>query len=441
MLKKLLAGLMPKIGTDVTVPCGIDIIDYLNGKIEQNTDGSNKLTVGINSGRFVQIAGPTGVGKTTLAVQLAIGIASYYEGSDVIHADFEKATSETRILSISGGKSRQWIDEHYSIVKNQLYTETLFSLIKDIKHAKLGAQVSSSKSKNNGSYNEENRKDFLVKHPITKETILIPTPIIIDSIAYMQPEDIITGDKMAGNMDPAQVAKKNTAFIKGIVPDVYEAGLIPIMVNHITAKIEINPMVHTKNDLQFLKPEESLPGGKAFMQITDLFLKVTAGPRLKPDEEFGIQGYYVIVELIKSRSNAAGLKGTLVYDQVNGFNNTLTNYVLMKEQGLIGGSGRGYFLTNLPDFKFAQKNILSEYNKGGKFKAAFDDLASKALLKVIPTPKAYFEEIKDEEEPTPPKRIKKIKVKTEDGVITAYQNLDDEKYYLDINCTEEIEIE
>lgn len=53
--------------------------------------------------------------------------------------------------------------------------------------------------------------------------------------------------------------------------------------------------------------------------------------------------------------------------------NTETNYNTLKDNKLIGGAGRGFFLTELPDTKFTQKNFVEKYNSDEQFRSVFDN--------------------------------------------------------------------
>jgi hypothetical protein len=74
----------------------------------------------------------------------------------------------------------------------------------------------------------------------------------------------------------------------------------------------------------------------------------------------------------------------LAYIGQTGFSNEMTNYLLLKEAGLIKMAGKaGASITNMPDFKFQQKNFLTAYAENAKFRDKFNDLVDEYMYKII----------------------------------------------------------
>ena len=61
-------------------------------------------------------------------------------------------------------------------------------------------------------------------------------------------------------MSRTSAAKMNAAVFRQILPELKKSNIILYVINHITQKVEINPMVHTKPQVNFLKQGEELPG-------------------------------------------------------------------------------------------------------------------------------------------------------------------------------------
>ena len=116
-------------------------------------------------------------------------------------------------------------------------------------------------------------------------------------------------------------------------------------------------------------------------------IKLTARKKLDEDSEFGIKGFFVEATFIKSRSTASGVTCMLVYDQVNGFDNLLTNYILVKEMGHLGGGGQGFYLKEYPSVKFTQKKFKEKYKENPEFAEAFNVVAKECLEAFIPRPR------------------------------------------------------
>jgi len=108
-------------------------------------------------------------------------------------------------------------------------------------------------------------------------------------------------------------------------------------------------------------------------------MKFTQKNPLKPDEGFKIKGFEVEVVFCKSRNNASGFSITLIFDQYKGFSNILTNYLILKNNGKLGGGGKGFHLKDLPDVKFNQAGIIDLYNSNKKFRKVFDEGVEEVL--------------------------------------------------------------
>lgn len=354
---------------------GFDLLDYYNGSYA----GEDSVITGLEGGKIITFIGKSGTGKTTLAIQTGCNIVDKYEQSQMIHLDFERATNINRIKTITGWSDKK-LKQKYIHMNRHISTESAFKLIKAIADVKL--QEKDSLEIPSGMYDDDGNEIMM----------LPPTVVLIDSLAVMAPNKIEEDSEMGGSMTASAIAKANTQLFKRIVSPLMDANIILIVVNHINAKIEINPMVKTQAQVNFLKPDETLPGGNAPIYLSNYIFKLVASKKLEPDKEYGIKGFEVVVELIKSRSAAAGLKFTLVFDQANGFDNLLSNYVLLKDNKLIKGAGRGYYLESCPDVKFSQKTFKEKYYENEELRKAFDSEVKRVLMGLIPEPEADFED-------------------------------------------------
>lgn len=220
---------------------GLDMLDFYNAKKYTTPDGEEWISKGIEEGSYIMVIGPSGSGKSTLALQIAKNIVDPYENGQILYKDIENGLNMARVKAIT-----KWDDE--TIREKFLHqnvgvsTERIYAQIKAIHKLKT-----------------ENRGDFTITldgqydrdgNPL--ET-LVPTVVIIDSIALMMPENIADEDEMSGQMSASAVARQNTAFFKRILQPLKEANIIVIGINHITQKIEINPMMHSKPQVNYLK--------------------------------------------------------------------------------------------------------------------------------------------------------------------------------------------
>lgn len=86
-------------------------------------------------------------------------------------------------------------------------------------------------------------------------------------------------------------------------------------------------------------------------------------------------GWHSKLQLIKSRSNRAGLEATLIYDQQYGYNRLLSTYEMIKNAGMVQGAGRSYYLEGLPNIKFSQKQFLSKMEDSIVMRQCFKELS------------------------------------------------------------------
>jgi hypothetical protein len=179
------------------------------------------------------------------------------------------------------------------------------------------------------------------------------------------------------------IAKANTNVFKRIMSPIENANIIVMLVNHLTQKIEIGP-VKSKAQVNYLKQDESIPGGRAVTYLTNTLTKLETGAKLDPDKELGIKGFYLTGILAKSRNTEAGTTFKMVFEQKKGINNLLTNFVNLKDFGRITGAGRSYKLDTCPDIKFSMKEFQNKYYSNPELKEAFDKAVVEEYIKFVP---------------------------------------------------------
>jgi predicted ATP-dependent serine protease len=226
---------------------GFDVIDYLNGNVTTTTDGKRKYNIGVDAGKIITIIGKTGVGKSTLALQIASNIIRRYDQSSLFVLDFEQSNSKDRIRSITG-MSEEEFDQKVSIKKIAISTETVLEMVSQIKKLKIEHKDELLTPNKEGILDEKGKP----------KKILPPTVILVDSIAMMMPRNAVEAEEMTGQMSATQMAKSNTQLFKRVVQPCMEANIIMIFINHITQKVETGP-TPTAASINYLKQNESLP--------------------------------------------------------------------------------------------------------------------------------------------------------------------------------------
>lgn len=358
-----------KLGKETYSPnyrTGIDIMDYRGGRWE----GDRKV-LGICGGKILSIVGKTGSSKSSYAYKIAGEIIKTHENGQVIHLDYERAGNKTRIAHLAGidavdvsANSDKW-----TFLNSGISSETLYQLVKAIHKIKM-----------------DNKEDLIIREEVNGEEVeyFPPTVIIVDSVATMIPDSIIDETELSGQMSASAIARQNNAIFKRITNFITDANITIICINHITKKIEIG-MVKTKAELNFLKQDESLPGGSSCYYLSDSNIKLEPGAKLDPSKDYGIKGFTVIGQYIKSRANAAGYQMTLIFDQENGLDNLLTNIQFLKENKLLLGSGHGYYIEPCPDKKFKLKNVRELYYGDDEFREIFDDYIDSIYTEFLST--------------------------------------------------------
>ena len=190
---------------------GIDIVDYRNGRVE-----GDEILAGVDGGKIFTIIGKSGSGKSTLAIQSAVKIVEPYQNGQVIHLDFENATTSARIKKLS-----HWSDEEinakYIHMNKGIYSESLYKLVKATARIKLenyeSLAIDTGKTDINGN----------------SIYVLPPTVFLVDSWATVVPQDISEEEELSGSMSATSIAKTNNAIIKRIIGCMKEANIMLII--------------------------------------------------------------------------------------------------------------------------------------------------------------------------------------------------------------------
>lgn len=105
---------------------------------------------------------------------------------------------------------------------------------------------------------------------------------------------------------------------------------------------------------------------------------------MKEDKDLCINGRVINCKFIKTRSSFNNKVVPLIYTEKKGFSNVLTNFIYIKEAGLLKGGGRaGFFIEPAPDIKFSQKDFVRTYSTNKKFRKIFDEYMSEHLTNVM----------------------------------------------------------
>ena len=369
--KQNLGGVMPTAFSHLS---GFDIVDYANGGIDPET---GELHVGFREGRIATFIGKSGVGKSTLADQIGFNIVKPFENGVVNIIDTEKSNSLPRLKTLyTGGDNELFAKFNEQVVFNNraTYVENTISMLSEMANLKL-------KLKNELMVE-------VVDVNGKKQKIMPPSVFIIDSWAAHLPkgkiDNMVVEGEAHGNMDGAQGARANNAFLKSFLNPILECNIHIFIVNHLTQIISTNQFNKKTSQLNFLKEDETMPGGTSAYYLADFFAKLEAGAKLTPDSDYGIKGFNTHMTICKSRGNEAGLVYPMIMEQRNGYCPILSNIEFLRQNKRIQGGGRASFLESAPNDKFTLKTVREVFAKSETFREALGAEVDKIFMSRLP---------------------------------------------------------
>ena len=363
---------------DVGYPTGFLVFDFLNGlivhvKSEHVNFKYNSL--GIVDGSIAMFIGRSGSGKTTFAIQSAFEIIRPFETGSVYYDSIEGGVVLSRLETLSKLYGKDLTSR--SIIRDRgINCENVYERIKMIHDIKTSDSDRGNYEYDTGLLNEEG--EMIIK--------LEPTVYILDSLSLLMPAQLTEEEKMSGQMSTTASAKTNAQLFRRVIPLLKSANIILFVINHITEKVDISPFARKKNQLSFLKQDENLPGGRTPVYLANLLVRIDDGAKLKESEGYGIQGSIVELTLIKSRTSAAGNSVNLIFDYNHGFDNELSLFQLLKEEGYVNGAGSHFYLGDHKEIKFAQKDFKTKLAESEELQKIFVEVSKEALSKLIGNP-------------------------------------------------------
>ena len=358
---------------------GIDVLDHRLGYIDMMT---NLPRIGLPTNRMTYIVANSGVGKTTLSTQISRAAWTQYpEMCFTSFYDKEQSMSYQRVATLEPfSVPIPYVIKHMVLINQNIYTETFESGIRELHRIKMEAFAKGVKVPALDSYNNH------IHNPVTGDPEYMPPPtiVILDSLYMLTPQSYEeTSFEDGTNMDNARIVAANSTMLKAVVSLCEEANIMLIVINHIRKKINTSRFP-TPAQLNYLKPDESLPGGDPPIYLSRTLGKLVAGKKLKGDEDYGIDGYVVTWLTLKSLNSRAGMECQMIYDPVRGFDNDLSNLHFLRTSGLL--EGRGWYQIPGHTRKFTLKNFKQLLWDDRDFALAFQAYSLTNLMRIIPTP-------------------------------------------------------
>lgn len=361
---------------DVGYATGFLAFDFLNGTVIHVKTPEKKFkynSIGIVDGSITMVIGRSGCGKTTWLVQTAGNILRRFDKACVWHDDIEGGIVEARRERLTGLFGDD-LKNRYLSRNSGVNSENVYERIKIIHDLKL--ENKEEYQYDTGLYTSRGEKIYKLQ----------PSIYILDSLAMLSPDKYTEQDELSGQMAATATAKANADLFRKVVPLLKSANIMLFVVNHITQNIDINPMAKKKAQLSYLKQDESLPGGKTPVYLSNLLIRFDDNTKLKDTEGLGIAGNVVDLSLLKSRTSNVGKSIPLIFDHKRGFDPELSLLQLLKDMKLVNGAGAYLYLKDRSDYKFSQKQFKDKLIQDEEFRNIFMEVSLEALETLIYDP-------------------------------------------------------
>lgn len=348
------------------------IYDYMNAYQDAVVGQNGMLTPFLNRGMtpgYHSFIGKSQSGKTSLTVKLAGNIVQRYPNSVLYFRDPEKTTTDARIYSLTGWDVETF-ENKLDYVRYGVDHDFLFNDIRRICQIKQ-------------SLRDQIMIDTGLRDAKGKPIKVYPPDVyIVDSLQSLKliddDDEVKTGVRSGNNTDVKDVnvnrhveglvtAGSNKLLLNKLSDMVYQYNIRLILINHIvknTGEIGSNSR-YIQKQMQFLKQDEKLPGGVAYLYQCTNITRAEFGSRLE-DNEFGpdIVGSRNRINMIKNKSNLSGVPVEVIFDQRHGYNSLLSSFNYIQNRGYgLDGSPRGMNLKMCPSYSFTKRNLWEKLVK------------------------------------------------------------------------------
>lgn len=352
-----------KVETEFSVgySTGFLNFDFRNGTIVHarcNEKQFKYYSIGVSDGSMIMVIGRSSSGKTTCTIQMAANIIRPFKTSCIFHDDIEGGITEIRKQQLMKMTADE-MQEKYIGRNTGITAENFYERLKMVHDIKINNRE--SYEYDTGLYDTRGQRIYKLE----------PTVFILDSLAVLMPDKYAGEDELSGQMSETAAAKVNSSIFKRIIPLLKAANIILFVINHINDNVSINPMQKQKAQVAFLKQNETLPGGRKPIYLSNNIIRFDDHSKLKEGDGFDIDGTLVDLTLVKSRSNKTGASATLVFNKEFGFDPDLSLLVLLKDNKRINGAGAYLYIGEHSDMKFSQKKFKEKLNTSPEFKEVF----------------------------------------------------------------------
>ena len=380
----------------ITYKTGFPTIDYAMGNKVNVFDAKGELAesypaLGITGGCYVTVAGKSGLGKTSLVIQIASNIVRPFDNGFVIHYDIERSSSQTRCSTLSRFSINDIREGKYILRQLDCSLESLKEGISEIYMEKIS-------NPDKYRYNSGKKNEFG-----DEICPYVPTCMIVDSIASISAE--VNPNTKEGRVKIGEISTQTevmrlngeiSRFLKESLEMVKEANIIIFFINHIKQKPSVGFPVQA--DLRYLKQDENLPCGRALQYYSSLMVRLTAvGSEKYTREDDGFDGYGVQWQFMKNRTNIDGKIVPLVFAPVTGYDSLRSSFSYAKLMGMIGGNKNGFYIGSDKDKKFKFSTIHEDFKEDKELYKSLYGAIIPELEKELSSVKPEELEVVDEE--------------------------------------------
>lgn len=392
------------VTSQLLYPTGFMYLDYINGSETISYDEEERPcgkfhNIGITNGSLNIIIGKSHVGKTTIAVKMAVGIVETWMNSVVMdhmgirelnkgvdipaplihYVDVEKTMSADYVKKMSGYRNKE-LKQILELIQASTYEDVQKAL------------------KWHCKYKEENLPKIKMPQCDVYGNNIVnypPTIMIIDSATQINSEDSDSAEDdayehatqlTAGARRAQMIGKLNTMLVN--VAKKY--NIIVFEISHINQAPQMS-MVPQAKQYRALKQGEVISGGEKQLYLANSILRLdpwaTIGTEKASMKNFGegVTGFIAQAQFIKSKSNNKSSHTLLCYTDDLSYDPFISTIYQAMQLGDIQKAGNFYALDAYPEHKFTIKNAIEVFAEHPQMIPALYDQLRDKLTRYLST--------------------------------------------------------
>lgn len=355
---------------NVAYPTGFFEFDTQNGyRVLNSNTGEITYRMGIIDGSVVGFTGRSGIGKSTISMQIAGNIVSRFENGNILHFDLEQGCSNDeknmRLLKMN----REAYLKKYERYNSNITMETFEKRIMEEYHRKLNSPE---------LMYDTGLKDFAGNSVYKYE----PTIVILDSYGYLVTDKMLAATEMQLTDGMTNAGALHSMF-KRLIQRIRDVNIILMII--LPKRDNINMKFYAqKSDMQGLNNDEKIPGGSTMNYILSYLIKIDDGTKFSHGEEFGFGGFYGTITAAKTREGSLKNVTKVIFnsDNMGIFDENISNFLYLHTLGVITQSGAYYTMPGF-DKKFTKKNVVEFFKTNEEFVNTFNGLLRDAIRENI----------------------------------------------------------